>query len=210
MLAIRLLALALLVSLASGQDLSTPQIGRSDTPVPGLPVVDDRACPGKDNTVPNVKVSQQSQLHSSWKDDAKPIGTLTAGEKVTVLGGINVVREPDKAIIKYIGPDLPSLLKVGERALAYGIEADGDIVFWAEGVWFKEWIEAAAETGHCGFTSGFSLGGCTIDIIKDGSSEWWVQVKTSSGLTGWVLATKFNGDKRWYGNFSRLCKYGED
>ena len=40
---------------------------------------------------------------------------------MTVLGGLNVVREPDTAVIKYVGPDEPSLLKVGDVALGYGI-----------------------------------------------------------------------------------------
>jgi hypothetical protein len=71
------------------------------------------------------------------------------------------------------------------------------------------WIEAVAEKGRCGFGV-FGQGGCSIDIVKDGVSEWWVQVRTSSGVTGWVLAEKFNGDKRSYGNFSNLCHYGED
>jgi hypothetical protein len=60
------------------------------------------------------------------------------------------------------------------------------------------------EGGACGFTSGFGPGGCSIDIIKGGVIEWWVQVKTSGGVTGWVLAVRYNEDNswyRWYGNF---------
>jgi hypothetical protein len=209
--AIRLIAILLLTTLACGQDASTPEIGRSNTPKPKLPVVDDNACPGKGQTVPNVKASKGAQLYPSWQGKSTSIGTLKAGEEVTVLGGVNIVREPDTAIIKYVGPDDDSSsLKVGDVAFGYGVEADGNIVFWSKGTWFAEWIEAVAEKGGCGFRSGFGLGGCTIDIVKDGVSEWWVQVKTSKGLTGWVLAEKFNGDKRWYGNFTRLCQYGED
>lgn len=74
----------------------------------------------------------------------------------------------------------------------------------------EEWIEMVAEKGQCGFTLGFGPGGCSIDIVKDGVSEWWVGVETSTGLTGWVLAAKFNAGKSWYGNFSDLCHYGED
>jgi hypothetical protein len=67
-----------------------------------------------------------------------------------------------------------------------------------------------AEKGQCGFTSGFGPDGCTIDIIKSGIREWWVQVKTSSGLTGWVLAKNFNRDENWSSSFSDLCHFGED
>jgi hypothetical protein len=62
--------------------------------------------------------------------------------------------------------------------------------------WFAEWIEAVAEKGACGFTSGFGLGGCSIDVIQDGIDEWRVQIRTKRGVTGWVLASKFKGGKR--------------
>jgi len=211
MTAIRLIAFLLVTSLVSGQEASSPKIGQSNTPKPRLPVIDYNACPGKGKTVPNVKVSQDERIHPSWQGKRRSIGTLKAGEEVTVLGGVNVVREPDTAVIKYVGPaDDFSSLKVGDPALGYGVEADENVVFWSKGLWFAVWIEAVAEKGQCGFRLGFGQGGCSIDIIKDGVSEWWVQVNTSSGLTGWVLAEKFNGDKRWYGNFSDLCHYGED
>jgi hypothetical protein len=210
MAVIRLIAILLVTSLVSAQEPSSPKIGLSNTPKPKLPVVNYEACPGKGRTVPNVKISQDDHIYRSWRRNGKSIGTLKAGEEVTVLGGVNVVREPDRAVIKYVDPYNDPSIKVGDVALGYGIEAGGDVVFWSKGTWFAVWIEAVAEKGQCGFTSGFGQGGCEIDIIKDGVSEWWVQVKTSSSLTGWVLAEKFNGDKRWYGNFSELCHYGED
>jgi hypothetical protein len=206
---LQFMAFLLLTSLASGQQPSNPKIGRSNTAKPKLPVVDDYACPGKGDPVPNVKIDQDDRIYPSWQSGDKSIGSLTAGEEVTVLGGTNVVREPDTAVIKYVGPDESSSLKAGDVALGYGLDADENFVFWANGVWFAEWIEAVAEKGQCGF-GGFGRGLCTIDIVKDGVSEWWVQVKTRKGLTGWVLAAKFNGGKAWYANFADLCHYGED
>jgi hypothetical protein len=210
MASIRLITILLLTSLASGQQPTNPKIGQSNTPKPELPVIDDYACPGKGNIVPNVKIDQDVRIYPSWQDKSKSIGTLKTGDKVTVLGGANIILEPDTAVIKYVGPDDSPSLKVGDVALGYGLDADENILFWAHGVWFGEWIEAVAEKGQCGFRGGFGQGGCTIDIIKDEVSEWWVHVKTSSGLTGWVLASKFKDGKRWYGNFSDLCHYGED
>jgi hypothetical protein len=214
MTVIRFAAILLLTSFVSAQEGSSPKIGHSNTPKPKLPVVDYYACPGtgkdpgKGETVPNVKVSQDDRMYPSWRGNAAPVGTLKAGEEVTVLNGVNVTREPDRAVIKYANPLSP--LKVGDAALGYGIESDGNLVFWAKGIWFEVDIEAVAEKGQCGFTAGFGPGGCTIDIVKEGVSEWWVQVKTSTGLRGWVVAEKQNGDKRWYGNFADLCHYGED
>lgn len=208
--ALGLIAILLLTSLVTSQEVSTPEIGLSDTPKPKLPVVDDRACPGKGETVPNVEVSEGYRIYRSWQGNGKSIGRAKAGEKVTILGGVNVIREPDRAVIKYVGPDDPPSLKIGDVALGYGIEADANDIFWAKGTWFAEWDEAVAQQGHCGFTSGFGQGGCTIDIVKFGKREWWVHVKTSNGLTGWVAAAKINGDKHWFANFYPLCHYGED
>jgi len=207
---IRLIAILWLTCVVSGQETSTPEIGRSNTPLPKLPFVDHNACPGKDQIVPKVKISQADHMYPSGLGNEKPIGSLKKGEEVTVLGGVNVVLEPDEAVIKYVNPHDASSLKVGDAALGYGIEADGNLVFWSQGVWFSEWIEAVAEKGQCGFSGGYGPGGCTINITKDGKSEWWVHVKTSHGLSGWVLAQRLNGGKRWYGNFADLCHYGED
>jgi hypothetical protein len=198
-----------LTSFAAGQAPSNPKVGQSNTSKPVVPVEDEYVCPGKGTTVPNVKIDYDAPVYSSRQSDGTPIGRLKAGQKVTVLAGVDITREPGMAVIKYVGPDLPSSLKVGDIALVYALDADENIIFWSNGVWFAEWIEAVAEKEHCGFTSGYGPGGCTVDIIKDGSSEWWVQVETNSGITGWVLASK-SGDKSGRGNFSDLCHYGED
>jgi hypothetical protein len=204
------MCLLFVAAFAIGQQSSSPQIGSSNTPKPKLPVVDFDACPGKGQTVSGVKISQAVKIYSSWQPGQKSIGTLRAGEKVTIVSGANVIREPGKATIKYVGPDDPPSLKVGDEALVYGLEANENVVVWSNGTWFGVWIEAVAEKGQCGFTSGFGPGGCSLDIVDDGTGEWWVQAKTSSGLSGWVLASKYEGGKRWNGNFSDVCRYGED
>lgn len=205
------MVLLLLTVLVSGQEDSAPHVGRSNTPVPKLPVIDDKACPDRGQAVPSVELTQDYKIYSSWQDNRRQIGQLKAGESVAVLDGVNVIREPDKAVVKYAGPDEESLLlKVGDVALGYGIEADANDIFWAKGTWFAEWDEGVAEKGHCGFTSGFSLGGCTIDIIEYGKRDWWVHVKAKSGLDGWILGARIDGDKHWFANFYPLCHYGED
>lgn len=45
-----------------------------------------------------------------------------------------------------------------------------------------------------------------MEITKNGVKEWWVQVKTSSGLTGWICAGKLTGGRSWGDpNFADLC-----
>jgi hypothetical protein len=67
--------------LASGQELSGPQIGRSGVSTPKLPVVDDKACPGKNQTIPNVELTQDYKIYSSWQDNRRQIGGLKAGRE---------------------------------------------------------------------------------------------------------------------------------
>jgi hypothetical protein len=197
--------------IAAGQEFSAPEVGRSNTPVPKLPVVDDKACPSKGQMIPHVEITQSYNVYSSWQDKRKQIDRLKPGQKVTALDGINIIRKPDKAIIRYVGPGEERLsLKVGDVAFGYGIESDANDIFWAKGNWFSGWDEAVAEKGHCGFTSGFVLDGCTVDIVEYGRRDWWVHIKTERGLTGWVLGASFDGDKHWFANFYPLCHYGED
>jgi hypothetical protein len=197
MTVIRLIAVVLLTSLLNGQEATAPQIGKSHTPKPKLPVVDENACPGKGRTT-SVKVWKDYRMYSSWKSDGKSIGMLKTGEEVTALSGVNLIREPDIAVIRQ--DNGTRSLKAGDTALSYGIEVlevdkvngvwDAGEVFWSNGVWFMEDPVRVAEQGACGLGDG----GCSVDIIKDGVSEWWVQVKTKGGLTGWVQAEKYNSD----------------
>jgi hypothetical protein len=198
MIVTRFAIVLLLLTCVSGQESSTPQIGQINTPVPKLPVIDHNACPGKNQTVPNVKIPQNGRVYASHNINSTLLGTIRTGQKVTVLEGVNVIRKPDKAVIKYVYPNNQfSPLKVGDIASSYGVEADGNVVFWAKGVWFAEDIEAVGGKGECGFTSGFGQGGCTVNIVEDGASEWWVKIKTNSGLTGWVLAAKSSRGEPW-------------
>jgi hypothetical protein len=161
--------------------------------------------PGKANPIRDVKLVKDGQVYSS-PDKGEVVAALSAGETVTVLAGANVIRQPDRAVIKYVSRDNTSWppLKVGDVVLSYGWHVNGNMVFWAKGALFEEYVEEVAEKGECGFTSGFGPGGCTIDIVKDGVIEWWVQVKTNNGINGWMLAVKYNDENRWYrwyGNF---------
>lgn len=205
---VQLIAILLLVSPAMGQQ-NGPVISFS-TREPKLPVIDHDACLGSTDPIPDVKIVKDDTIYSS-PDNGKFIAKVRVGERVTVLSGANVIRQPDRAVIKYVSPDDAGLppLKVGDTILGYGWHADGNMVFWAKGRWLSDDIETVAENGACGFTSGFGPSGCTIDIVKDGVIEWWIKVKTSSGASGWVLAVRYNKDNRWYrwnGNFYDLLQ----
>ena len=157
-------------------------------------MIDHKACPGEGRTVTHWKIGRNQPIYSSW-NGARVIGTLKAGDKVTVLAGVNVILKPDRALVKQ--PEQPTEgldLNVGDVVLVYGSHANGDVDFWAKGVWYTEYYEGIGDGGKCGF-AGFGLGGCTVDITEHGVKEWWVQLKTKSGRIGWALAYKRSGDK---------------
>jgi hypothetical protein len=94
----------------------------------------------------------------------------------------------------------------GDQVLLYGLHPDGNIDAWAKGVWGTYFYEnVAGKADACGFAD---KSRCNLVVIKDGVSEWWVQVKTSTGLTGWMLAVRLAGDERSWrsGNFGDLCQ----
>ena len=191
----------LLTTLATAQQTSVSKPAKSNIPEPKPPVIDYNACPGKDRIVKHVKISHEDRIFSSWLDQRVSVGALKAGGEVTVLAGVNVIREPDRGLIKRT-PNGTSL-KPGDVVLRYGLHADGDSDFWSKEGWFTETFEETVEKGSsCGFTNNE----CTIVITQNGVKEWWVQVKTETDLTGWILAWRSTGDKnRASENFDQLC-----
>lgn len=203
MIAMRIAAFLWLAAITVIQGTSVSKQAKSDMAEPKLPVIDYNACPGKDRVVPHVKIVQDDQMYSSWQDARELVATLKAKEELTVLAGVNVIREPDRALLKKTDSSLSPSLKPGDVVLRYGLHADGESDFWAKGVWFKVNFEDTEEKGSF---CGFGKDQCTVLITKNGVSEWWVQVKIASGQTGWVLASKSTGDKRSASaNFRDVC-----
>jgi hypothetical protein len=211
MIAVRLGALLLLAVLATAQQTSVSKTGDLSPSEPRLPVIDDKACPGPSRRTDGVlepiriKLEHNGQMYSSWDSNRVSAGTLKVGEEVTVLSGVNVIREPDT--VRVLQPSLPGEdppLKPGDEVLGYGLRGDGNYVFWAKGVWYTQYYESEGDLrGGCGFADKSQ---CSFAISKRGVQEWWVRVKTKSGLTGWVLASKNVHDKAWKdANFGDLC-----
>ena len=211
MVAIRLGTLLLLAVLATAQQTSVSKTGHPSTSEPKLPVIDNRACPGPSRRADGVlepfqmKLEHNGRMYSSWKRNRVSVATLKVGEEVSVLSGVNVIREPDK--VRALQPSEPGEdppLKLGDEVLGYGLRGDGNYVLWAKGVWYTQYYEfEGGMNGECGFRDKSE---CTFAISKRGVQEWWVHVKTSSGLTGWVLASKNVHDKSWRdANFGNLC-----
>ena len=114
---IRLGMLLLLATIATAQQTPPARSTNSSFSEPKLPVIDYDACPGKGRVVPNWKIKRNSPAYSSWQDRRTQTGTLKAGDKVTVLAGVNVTRKPDRILVTRSFPDLG--LEPGDIILRY-------------------------------------------------------------------------------------------
>jgi hypothetical protein len=196
----------LLASLALHAQASKP--GQS-VPEPKLPVIDFDACGSpspRDNSGKPVsyKLQADDALYSSWQDSRTFVRKLVLGTEVTRIGAVNIIQKPDKGVIT--GELDPSLrpLAVGDQVLGYGLHSDGSVRFWSRGISFTEYFDFIAEKGSCGFSDKAQ---CRINITEWGVQEWWIQLKLSDGVTGWILGSKQTGDKLSYGpNAGYACR----
>jgi hypothetical protein len=196
MAAVRLGTFLIVASLAAAQNSYSSKAVGSGIPQPQLPVVERDACPRA--VVFHVKLEKDVRMYSSWREKRTLVGTLKAGKKVTVLAGINIIREPDRALVTQplvhaVATQLlvqaPASVKPGEVIFRYGLNKYNYWNFWAKGAWFTEYIDQVVERhASCNFPDERA---CYVKIIEYGVKEWWLQVKTRSGRTGWVLATKY-------------------
>jgi hypothetical protein len=172
----------------------------SDTSEPKLPVVEEQSCLVNGRT--DWPIESGSPIYSSWRPQRTQLGRLRAGEKVTVLGGITITREPDKLVVTKPKPDIG--LKPGDFIFRYDEFGEGDANIWANGVWHKGYnLWTATETDGTGCRA---VGACDARVVENGIMERWVQVKTVTGITGWVLESKVtHGVYRDSHVFGQLC-----
>jgi hypothetical protein len=193
--------------MVTASQTSVPKSGKS--PAPKLPAVDFDAC-GSPNPssysgepIP-FELGADDRLYSSWQDSRASVRSLQRGTRVTIIGAVNITREPDKGVIT--GEVVQSLrpLAQGDEVLGYGLHSDGSVSFWGKGTWFTEEVDSIAFKGSCGFADKTE---CHVNITKRGVQEWWMQLRTSDGVTGWILGLKQSGDKVSTGpNAGLMCR----
>jgi hypothetical protein len=197
---IRLGMFLLLATVATAQQRQPIKPTNSEFSEPKLPVVEEMPCLAKGRI--DWPIKRGSPIYSSWQDQRTQIGRVMAREKVTVLGGINIARQPDRILVTNAKPDID--LKPGDIILRYQFLSEGEANIWAKGVWHREyslWTAIERNGTGCG-----AKDVCDSKVIEDGIMEVWVQVKTSTGVTGWVLAQKITRGVFWdSGVFGQLC-----
>jgi hypothetical protein len=206
---VRLGAFLLFATLVAASQNSGPKSSKSPVAEPKLPVIDFDAC-GSPNPSTNsgkpmpYKLQADDRLYSSWQDRRTFVRGLASGTEVTQVGAVNITREPDRGVITgKVDESLQPLVR-GDEVLGYGLRSDGLISFWGKGISFTEDYQNISFKGSCGFADKTQ---CHINITKWGVQEWWLQLKTSDGITGWILGLKQNGDKVSYGpNAGYACR----
>lgn len=158
-----------------------PAIATNDSAEPKLPVIDENACPFEGCTFRKWTVTKDSTLYSTWQDTRTETGKLKPRDRVTGLTGVHVTRKPDRILVRQPIPDLG--VKPGDVILRYMYVGEGFANIWANGNWHKEY-DCSFITEQNG--SGCAQG-CAAVVTEAGVKEWWVQVKTGNGKTGWVL-----------------------
>lgn len=173
-----------LATLALCQQSQNPShaTGEAVNGEPNLPIVDYKACPFEGCSFGKWKVLKESTMYSTWQENRTEISKLKAGEEVTGLTGVHVTSKPDRILVK---KEIPSLgLNPGDIILRYMYVGEGFANIWAKGTWHKE--------ADCSFLKEKNGDGCTRDcsavVTDEGVKNWWVNIKTSDGKQGWVLA----------------------
>ncbi len=199
-------SLILLATLACAQQTPTTE--------PNLPVINVNACPqpravGEKEVSVRVALVENQEIYSSWSNNRSVYGTLKAGETVTALAGLEVIREPDQALLTETGAaeltkEYGLSFKRGDRVLRYGLRDDCQFDFWGKGVWFGffDTEHQGDLNGGCGFADKSE---CEFAILKFGEREWWIKVKTRNNLVGWMRASAWWSGASISPNFGDIC-----
>ncbi len=160
--------------------------GQSEGPVgkplrsakpPALPRIERHACPFECCTFREWTVTEASDLYDNWQQSRKKIGKLPQGAKVQGLDGIYITFFPDRVRATRDYPE--EGIKAGDEFLRYMYVGEGSAQFWFNGKF--DTLSMAVSGSEC-------YKGCAAELLAAGKKEWWVQVKTSDGKLGWVLA----------------------
>jgi hypothetical protein len=177
--------------------LSVAQVpaAKPTTPEPRLPVIDYKACPFEGCTFGKWLVVRDTTIFSSWKGERKPAAKIKKGDVVTGLTGVHITYEPDH--VKVFKP-IPELhLQPGDVILRYMYHGEGYADIWVKGQWKKDY--------DCTFITEKDGSGCLADcvakVVSGGKKDWWVQLKTANGSTGWTKAD---------GQFNCMDAFGGD
>jgi len=176
----RLEFLAMLCAFGHSVLAAQAPAGKPSTAEPPLPVINYRACPFEGCSFRRWMVLKDVALYSNWKEDRKLVSTLRPSEVVIGITGVHITHEPDRIQILQPLPELQ--LQPGDIELRYMSHGEGFADLWTKGKWLRQ--------HDCSFVTEKDSTGCRFDcsakVISVGRKDWWVQIKTAQGQTGWA------------------------
>ena len=160
------------------------QAGRTGPPVP---FEDVGACPFEGCTYREWTANVTVAARVSRSRTAPIVFRVRAGEKVQAITGVVVTVRPTR--IQFREPvtvgAFPEDVQVKPGETLYFLTYQG------EGVW-NGWFKGQMLTGIEAFD--FMHSGCDDApakchgrTVQRGETDWWVQIRNSAGLVGWVL-----------------------
>ena len=124
---------------------------------------------------------ESATVYDTWEPGRRPIAQLALGEKVKAITGAVVTFKPGEI---RMDRDLPAEnLRRGDTVFTYANRGEG-----FSAVWFKGKYHSEFDISFAKLPDGTGCGGehCAATFLDLGIKMWWVQVKLSSGMTGWV------------------------
>ncbi len=175
--------LGVLILLAAPQ--LDPALIPQKAPKPSLPKINENACPFEGCQFGAWTATEDVQLYSTWKEDSKPVAKISKGELVTAVTGIHITFEPDE--IQVTAPSPQYGLKSGDTVFGYMNLGEGFFNAWFNGYWVEDFDGSGVDGLGCEKK-------CNAKLLKQGHSEWWVEIKAKDGTLGWTQETaRFDG-----------------
>jgi hypothetical protein len=153
---------------------------------PKLPVINKNACPFECCQFGTWTANQDVPVYDKWQREGRTqTFTVKKGEAVTAVTGVHITYKPGRVRVT---KDVPRLhLRKGAVVQTFMSRGEGAEDFWANGRMQSDETMASPECSEPHETFSF----CRLD---DGDKDWWIQIKTKSGQTGWVQGNEhFDG-----------------
>lgn len=147
---------------------------------PKSPKVDKNACPFEGCRFGKWTANTNVIVYSTWETTRAPLASLSKGDDVTALTGVNIVFQPGKGIFDR---DVPTYgAKKGDVVYSYRDCGEGAVDIWVHG----RFIDCAEPdfSSKEGYGCRSNCDGRWLELDK---SEWWAQIRLKDGSAGWVL-----------------------
>lgn len=178
------LVVALAGFLFADSSICIAQEPEPDKPIvmaePKLPFIQKEVCPFECCTYRRWTATKPTRLYNDWRRQGrKLVGTVKKGERVIAATGVVVTYRPSRYRAMQNDPRLE--LKIGDEFPVYSYRGEGTFNFWSKGKFYQDGIDTTTKCGEP--TAEFAPSFC---VVSKGEIEWWAQVKTTLGKTGWV------------------------